>query len=86
MDYFLIRNSGFTSAQKQAIKAYLEFYFQSEPVDYLRSSSWRVKSQQGTLMDRMVGWLGPSGLQIPLLALAILKATCRVSVRCRKKG
>ena len=34
MEYFLNRNSGFTPAQKQAIKAYLEFEFHDEPESY----------------------------------------------------
>lgn len=63
----------------------IKFRHQVAPVDYVRSSSWRIREGQAGLFDRLAVVLGESLFsQILALGLAWLGKSCRVSVCCRK--
>jgi SAM-dependent methyltransferase len=62
----------------------VELFWQNEPVDYVRSATWR--RPEGRFSDRLLGAVARSPLGWLLGAvLARLGRTTRVSVRCRKK-
>jgi SAM-dependent methyltransferase len=63
----------------------VELFWQNEPIDYVRSASWR--RPEGRVSDRLLGAVARSPLGWLLGALlARLSWTTRVSVRCRKKS
>jgi len=61
-------------------------FYQNAPIDYVRSSCWRVENGEGTRFDRLVLRFGASRLASWVgLLLAQSGRTCRASFRCRKK-
>jgi 2-polyprenyl-3-methyl-5-hydroxy-6-metoxy-1,4-benzoquinol methylase len=64
----------------------LECFHQNAPIDYVRSSSWRLEHGDGAFFDRAVLRFGNSRAASLLgLLLALTGLTCRVSFRCRKR-
>ena len=60
---------------------------QVAPVDFVRSSSWRIRRGDGRLVDKMFIALGESlPARLFNLALAYMNRTTRVSVYCRRKS
>ncbi len=63
----------------------IEVFHQSAPIDFLRSSSWRLADGNGRMLDSIIVKAGSS---LPANAisqlLAWLHLTCRVSIRCRR--
>jgi SAM-dependent methyltransferase len=65
----------------------VELFYQADPIDFVRASTWRRNDGGGTVLDRLVLALGTSlPARMCAMALAFLSLTCRVSVRCRRKG
>jgi 2-polyprenyl-3-methyl-5-hydroxy-6-metoxy-1,4-benzoquinol methylase len=63
----------------------IEFFYQSAPIDFLRSSSWRQADGKGRVLDAIILKVGSSLPAATLsLFLAWLRLTCRVSIRCRR--
>lgn len=64
----------------------IERFHHADPVDFVRSSTWRCKDGEGTLVDRVIRALGTSPLaRMYSLVLAALGLTCRVSFRCQRR-
>lgn len=57
-----------------------EWFHQSAPIDYVRSSSWRRRP-----IDRIVVAIGIRALAIPSLLVAALHRSTRLSVRSRRR-
>ena len=63
-----------------------EYFYQSAPIDFLRSSSWRRRAGEGRIVDRIiVGFLSmPRAAWLAGFVLAWFGRTSRVSCRCRR--
>lgn len=65
---------------------HVELFYQPDPIDFVRASTWRSTEGSGRLVDRLVLALGTSPpARLYAMVLAFLRLTCRVSVRCRRK-
>jgi 2-polyprenyl-3-methyl-5-hydroxy-6-metoxy-1,4-benzoquinol methylase len=63
----------------------VQVYHQSEPIDFLRSATWRRNDGKYSIVDSLILRLGSSRFgSAASLLLAWLKLTTRVSVRCRR--
>jgi len=66
---------------------HVEFFYHADPVDFVRGSTWRANDGKATLLDRLVLSMRTSRpARVCAMVLALLGLTCRVSVRCRKRG
>jgi 2-polyprenyl-3-methyl-5-hydroxy-6-metoxy-1,4-benzoquinol methylase len=64
----------------------VECFHHNAPIDYVRSSSWRIEYGNGSVFDKAIVTFGNSMLASFIgLILAQLRLTCRVSFRCTKK-
>ena len=64
----------------------VEMFFQAAPIDLAGSAQFRETDGHGKLVDKLLLRLGESRLTYLMQALAILRLTSRVSVRCTRKG
>lgn len=63
----------------------IHFYHQNAPIDFIRSSKWRLDSGDHCWFDKLIQWAGEKRLRLIVSLLAFMNQTCRVSVRSRKK-
>jgi hypothetical protein len=63
-----------------------EYFYQSAPIDFLRSSNWRRLAGEGRMVDRIiVRFLNmPRAAWLAGAVLAWFGRTSRVSCRCRR--
>ncbi len=65
---------------------HVECIHQVAPIDFVRSSTWRIERGDCKIIDRIILAMGESFFaEIIVLFLAWLGLTCRVSLRCKKK-